>query len=898
MPCSFSDVPRPTPSRGSEELDSSLLDYAPELSESPTRFWDRSESPRGHSPGYVPAEDRETSPSFAGSGDENEVSGAHTPSTCGSTLSIRIRNQSDSPPTSSLFPRIRRTVKKRILSTPPSSPDKKKRPKKELTAVTSTIRTGLERNKEESSPKGLFKFFPNLATEEDKKATRLQWLEGRQETYSEGQGFHQKCDQQKADVLERQRALARSRQQKHRSEAKNGEILRGERSPGGTKRKAVDVILKAPPTKRFKMSVAEATRPNRAAENRMAEKKKLKGYEKRGRKKMKERKEAVYHNWFTPLSWTQIERAATHPSVGRNMSASAIRDVLRRSDPVIFEKISHSTIDGWIDRSGERPKWKESVLVRAEKANFQGHPNGGRRGALVNYPDVVESIMTRLHAIRNGGAPVTLVTVRAIFIATILKQAPEIFDEEYQDKSHFKVSDSYLRKWLRETIGWSVRTPTNAAQKLPINWEDLCEKTFFRIAYTIKEHDIPAALFVNSDQTQVVYSPGTGLTWATRGAKQISVVGVEEKRAFTLVVNLGGDGQLLAFQGVFKGSTGRSRPNTSVRGHPELTALGCKFVSSGTDTYWSNLETQKMLVDHIIAPHFVKMRAKLRLPPTQMAVWLIDLWRVQTSKAFRDWMAENHPFIIIIFVPGGCTGKFQPCDMSINRLLKHSIKRSAHEDMVSEMVAQIEEAEKSKQKNPVISVDRTEGYLRDKSPGWLWDVYQVVNEPEVAKKVCLQLIYDLLRFSEISEAFEGCKAKQWNLSYECLTGFEARQELRDLKATQPEFWVELESGRMRALEKHNSLYDEEFPSDPSDVEDDSEITCQAVKAAVVAGTTTRLTSEGKQSEEIRDDEELIDEPSAETGIAEGGKRKRKQNPRYKNFWRHWDEDDTDDENYT
>ncbi|KAJ7222043.1 hypothetical protein C8J57DRAFT_1094587, partial [Mycena rebaudengoi] len=70
--------------------------------------------------------------------------------------------------------------------------------------------------------------------------------------------------------------------------------------------------------------------------------------------------------------------------------------------------------------------------------------------------------------------------------------------------SYFRISDSYLRKWLRETLRWSIRRPTNAAQKLPEDWEDLCEKSFFRIAYSIKEHDIPACLIINSDQTQVV----------------------------------------------------------------------------------------------------------------------------------------------------------------------------------------------------------------------------------------------------------------------------------------------------------------------------------------------------------------------------------------------------------
>ncbi|KAJ7788704.1 hypothetical protein B0H14DRAFT_3892287 [Mycena olivaceomarginata] len=126
-----------------------------------------------------------------------------------------------------------------------------------------------------------------------------------------------------------------------------------------------------------------------------------------------------------------------------------------------------------------------------------------------------------------------------------------------KDGSYFKASDSFLRRWLRETLVWSTRRPTNAAQKLPDNWEDqyiyLCEKSFLRIAYAVKEHDIPAGLIVNADQTQVVYAPGTGLTWAEKGAKQVSVVGMEEKPAFTTMIALSVDGTLLASQLIYQG---------------------------------------------------------------------------------------------------------------------------------------------------------------------------------------------------------------------------------------------------------------------------------------------------------------------------------------------------------
>jgi hypothetical protein len=66
------------------------------------------------------------------------------------------------------------------------------------------------------------------------------------------------------------------------------------------------------------------------------------------------------------------------------MSSSAIRNWLQKKDPAVFGKISRTTISGWIDRSGDRPKWSENALRLAEIGNHQRHPNGGRRGALVS----------------------------------------------------------------------------------------------------------------------------------------------------------------------------------------------------------------------------------------------------------------------------------------------------------------------------------------------------------------------------------------------------------------------------------------------------------------------------------------------------------------------------------
>jgi hypothetical protein len=75
--------------------------------------------------------------------------------------------------------------------------------------------------------------------------------------------------------------------------------------------------------------------------------------------------------------------------VGWRMSTSEIRNCLQRRDPVVFVKISWTTINKWIDQSGPKPRWSDNALWMAENGNHQLHPNAGHHGVLVSHIKVV-----------------------------------------------------------------------------------------------------------------------------------------------------------------------------------------------------------------------------------------------------------------------------------------------------------------------------------------------------------------------------------------------------------------------------------------------------------------------------------------------------------------------------
>lgn len=254
-------------------------------------------------------------------------------------------------------------------------------------------------------------------------------------------------------------------------------------------------------------------------------------------------------------------------------------------------------------------------------------------------------------------------------IAVFTQHAPELFDVDLGNGTRFRCSDAWVRKYIHEQLGWSLRACTCAAQKLPDNYEEILLEAYLREAWIIRNHHISAEL---------------------READR----------------------------------------------YEEAQKLGFLLEPSCTDTYWSTIETMKSLVNNVIAPYFDSKKAELgiRTPKDQSSIWKIDCWSIHKSKEFLAWMKATHPNIIVIFVPGNCTCVFQPLDVGIQRVLKLSIKHSAQRDAVTEVIHQMDEANKLDEAGP-IKLDTSVVTLRNRSLCWIVQAFHDINKPELVKKV-------------------------------------------------------------------------------------------------------------------------------------------------------------------
>ena len=486
-------------------------------------------------------------------------------------------------------------------------------------------------------------------------------------------------------------------------------------------------------------------------------------------------------------------------------------------------------------------------------------------------------------------------------LGTIIRTAPEILDRTFRDGSKFRVSDTFMRSWLHSTMNWSRRKGTRAAQKLPQNWEDQCEKSAQRKAYLIKEYDIPAELYVNSDQTQRLYAPGDKLTYAETGARQVSVIGGDEKRAFTVLVTVTSAGLLLLFQTIYQGQTDRSCPRPAKsRMYAEAVAAGFRFEYSKSKTYWSNQRTMRLFVDHMLAPYFERTKIQLGRPANQRSLWQIDVWSVHRSDEFLSWMHDQHPTILIDFVPGGCTRVAQPCDVGIQRIFKHITNQAFLEDIVDSTITQLDANVETTHYDDHLPT------LHDASVRWIWKAYMGLNKKDIVQKVSYQ--GNIERRSNLScfcQAFKLCVVRKWDLSYATLRSFDMQESLRMLREQDAPFWNELTTVNPRnahAKPKTDEVVAEDVMPEPEDDEehlDDTDISLQDVVTATHQDDRPKkhvaIHPKGGLTR-IADAEKLDELPMIDEGVkaVEGrGKRQRTANRQYADFSRHWDNEESD-----
>ncbi|QRV83006.1 DDE superfamily endonuclease [Ceratobasidium sp. AG-Ba] len=536
-------------------------------------------------------------------------------------------------------------------------------------------------------------------------------------------------------------------------------------------------------------------------------------------------------NWCHPLIWPLIEKAAIY--VGYPWSPQAIINRLLEVDPKLFRSLRPQRISQWQDHAfPDELKWKTSH-ERSIKAGIRPTTSKQPSGIFHNRPDLADMIERKLLNLRNAGMPLGPTQIRGFICGVLKHHMPELFTRPDAFGRTFRCSERFVRHFLSHNRGWSVRKGTRAAQKLPPNYKTELLHAFLCLACVVRDKVIPASCIVNADQTQVLFNPGDGKTWNPSGARQVNIIGADDKRAFTLLVAASAFGNLLPFQAIYAGKSTRSLPHCSSSGFLDATKHGFRLEFSGTESYWANFTTMCDWVSHTLAPYFREMIKANSLPVDQRCMLLIDCWSVHKSLLFRLWLKENFSWIIMLYIPANCTGLFQPCDVGLQRILKLAIRNSAHSDIMKETLDALESGVLAEQ----IVNNQTLWTLRNRSLQWIVDGYDAINDEAIVKK-----------------AFSLCAVPgtEFNLSYDSLTSRAALRELASFSQTNAAKYHEFTLGGEQLQDGW-----EEDPEEMRDVEDgDGGCTVSEVSIAVLRAATA---SEAMRPIHIEDEPEFESE---------------------------------------
>ncbi|RPA74770.1 hypothetical protein BJ508DRAFT_200255, partial [Ascobolus immersus RN42] len=136
----------------------------------------------------------------------------------------------------------------------------------------------------------------------------------------------------------------------------------------------------------------------------------------------------------------------------------------------------------------------------------------------------------------------------------------------------------------------------------------------------------------------------------------------------------------------------------------------------------------KEYFEKIVVPHRERMIIKHDLDADAKCIVLFDCWSVHKSEALLSWLFLTYSWLIIIFVPAGCTGLFQPLDVGINRVFKHGIRMAANSYFTELVTKQIRAGIPPES----VQLSTSIGPLRDATVGWIESAFTMLEErPEL-----------------------------------------------------------------------------------------------------------------------------------------------------------------------
>ena len=397
--------------------------------------------------------------------------------------------------------------------------------------------------------------------------------------------------------------------------------------------------------------------------------------------------------------YTPEQRAGIGKYALENGNESARRHFLST-----FPCLSESTIRNFKKAYIESMKYQQKKIHPQPVTAIPAKPRG-RPPILL---DLDGKLIDFLKAIRLKGGVINIHVVRAAAKALI-----ESNPTSSQQLLRFDMPRSWVHS-LYKRIGYTIRRGTTSRPPVPRGLYNECRREYLHsINEMIEEHAIPPELVLNCDQTPSSYVSVGNTTMARKGSKTIPVTGMTDKRNITLTFSISLSGEFLPMQIIYSGKTKASLP----RGFnfPQ------GFCLTQNPSHWSNEEETLKLINDVILPYFVKTRKQLKLPETQPALIIWDVFKGQTTEKVKQKLTSLQ--IQLVTIPPNMTNFFQPLDITVNGVAKKFMRKKFTTYYASVVKQQLDSGRKIDE----VDIDLRLTVIKPLHAQWLVDLFNFLT---------------------------------------------------------------------------------------------------------------------------------------------------------------------------
>jgi hypothetical protein len=336
---------------------------------------------------------------------------------------------------------------------------------------------------------------------------------------------------------------------------------------------------------------------------------------------------------------------------------------------------------------------------------------------------VLVSIWQCLLAQRDAGVPMPMPIIAPLILGILMANGIT-----------WKPSRSWMWNFVTRRCNLTVRAGTQDARKIPDNYAVIRKFFILRFVWLAAKFLLRPSLIYNFDESGCVFFPVSHKTYNKKGAKDVPIQNIEEKRQFTITPIISMCGRFISkIQIIWQGDTMGSCPKSAIRDKTKD-----QINHTYSTSHWSVSRTVIELVDSIYEDdaksQLNKLDAEAGAAGSTFWCIVLDVYSSHISKETIETLKAKYPTLILYFVPPSCTPVLQPLDIGFNGWFKRFLSKLAMLWFSNWVADQI----RSGAAACSIRLDKTKAFLAPVFCDWVSDAVIEARKTEVSQAMILK----------------------------------------------------------------------------------------------------------------------------------------------------------------